>query len=68
VVYKVLKNTLVERAVAEIPGLEDLKPYLAGPTAIAFGYEDPVAPAKTLMSLSRRRKNPRLKRVWLRAR
>ena len=45
--YKVLKNTLVNRAAerAQHPGLE---PYLKGTTAVAFGYEDPTAPAKVL--------------------
>lgn len=47
VVYKIYKNTLTERAVKEL-GYEDLIPYLAGPTAIAFGVDDPVAPAKLL--------------------
>jgi large subunit ribosomal protein L10 len=61
VVYKVLKNTLVERAVAEIPDLEDLKPYLAGPTAIAFGYEDPVAPAKILDEFIKKAKKSEIK-------
>lgn len=45
--FKVLKNTLTLRAAKEV-GFEFLEPYLAGPTAIAFGYEDPVAPAKVL--------------------
>lgn len=47
VVYKIYKNTLTERAVKEL-GYDDLVPYLKGPTAIAFGAEDPVAPAKLL--------------------
>lgn len=45
--YKVYKNTLTERAI-EGMGFDDLKPFLKGPTAIAFGTEDPVAPAKIL--------------------
>ena len=45
--YKVLKNTLTWRAAQEV-GLEKLKEYLEGPTAIAFSVEDPVAPAKIL--------------------
>lgn len=46
-VYKVYKNTLTEIAVKEL-GYEELIPYLEGPTAIAFGVKDPVAPAKVL--------------------
>ena len=47
VVYKIYKNTLTERAVKEL-GYDELVPYLKGPTAIAFGVDDPVAPAKLL--------------------
>ncbi|MDL2220063.1 50S ribosomal protein L10 [Eubacteriales bacterium OttesenSCG-928-N14] len=45
--FIVLKNTLIHRA-AEKLDLADLYPYLSGPTAIAFGYDDPVAPAKVM--------------------
>ena len=43
--YKVLKNTLIGRAAKE-QGIEGLDPVLEGPTAVAFGYDDPVAPAR----------------------
>ena len=45
--YCVLKNTLVRRALADlhIEGLDDV---LNGPSAFAFGKEDPVSPAKVL--------------------
>lgn len=45
--YKVYKNTLTEIAVKDV-GLEELIPFLEGPTAIAFSADDPVAPAKIL--------------------
>jgi large subunit ribosomal protein L10 len=45
--YKVYKNTLTELAAKELE-LDELIPFLKGPTAIAFGVEDPVAPAKIL--------------------
>jgi large subunit ribosomal protein L10 len=45
--YKVLKNTLVSRAAGEL-SIEGLEPFLKGTTAVAFGYEDPTAPAKVL--------------------
>jgi large subunit ribosomal protein L10 len=48
VVYKVYKNTLIEIAARDL-GLDDLIPYLQGPTAIAFSVNDPVAPAKLLL-------------------
>jgi large subunit ribosomal protein L10 len=45
--YRVVKNTMTRVAAREI-GLEDLVPYLAGPTAIAMSSIDPVAPAKVI--------------------
>lgn len=45
--YLVVKNTLVRIAAREL-GYEALDTYLEGPTAIAFSFEDPVAPAKVL--------------------
>jgi large subunit ribosomal protein L10 len=45
--YVVVKNTLASIAAHEL-GLEALDTYLEGPTAIAYGFEDPVAPAKLL--------------------
>src|SRR5699024_11705154 len=45
VTYKVYKNTMVKRAVADAE-LEDLNDILVGPTAIAFGHDDVVAPAR----------------------
>jgi large subunit ribosomal protein L10 len=47
VIYKVYKNTLIEIAARQLD-MEGITPYLAGPTAIAFGVEDPVTPAKLL--------------------
>ena len=51
--YKVYKNTLTEIAVKEV-GLEELIPFLEGPTAIAFSEDDPVAPAKILTEAIRK--------------
>ncbi|WP_027410225.1 50S ribosomal protein L10 [Anoxybacteroides tepidamans] len=45
--FKVYKNTLTRRALAEV-GLEGLDEVLTGPNAIAFSNEDVVAPAKIL--------------------
>ena len=45
--YRVVKNTLVKRAVAETPrDADDFKNTLVGETAIAWSYEDPSAAAK----------------------
>lgn len=45
--YKVVKNTLTRRAAGEA-GIQGLDAYLAGPIALAFGFEDPVAVPKVL--------------------
>ena len=45
--YRVIKNTLVKRAIEGTP-LEGIAEFFKGPTAIAYSYEDPVAPAKIL--------------------
>lgn len=47
--FKVVKNTLALRAAKEV-GLDDLEEFLVGPTAVAFGYEDPVIAAKAMQS------------------
>ena len=45
--YKVYKNTLVRRAAAEVGNMAQFDDVnLVGTNAIAFGYEDPVAPAQ----------------------
>lgn len=45
--YKVCKNTLLDLA-AKGTDVECITPYLAGPTAIAISYDDPVGAAKVL--------------------
>jgi large subunit ribosomal protein L10 len=45
--YRVVKNTLLEMA-SKGTDKESLSPHYAGPTAIAFSYDDPVAAAKVL--------------------
>ena len=39
--YRVIKNTITTRVFDEL-GLEELKPILAGPTAVAYSAEDPI--------------------------
>ena len=51
--FQVLKNTLVRRATA-VAGLTELDAILTGPTAIAFGAEDTVAPAKILNDFAKK--------------
>ena len=47
--YAVIKNTMIRKAAEEL-GIEGLEPMLHGPTAVAFGMTDAVAPAKVLVN------------------
>ncbi|MFD3155606.1 50S ribosomal protein L10 [Haloimpatiens sp. FM7330] len=58
--YKVYKNTLVTIAANEL-GKEDIVKYLQGPISIAFGYEDPTAPARILNDFAKDHKKLELK-------
>ena len=46
--YKVYKNRLVLRALNEL-GFTGCESYLEGTNAVAFGYEDEIAPAKIIV-------------------
>ena len=59
--YVVVKNTLAERA---LEGLDvpDVVEFFRGPTAVAIGTDDPVAPAKVLVDFAKENDNrPALK-------
>jgi large subunit ribosomal protein L10 len=57
--YQVVKNTLAKKALAEMSDFDKVAVHLEQPTAIAFGYDDPVAPAKIIKKF--REKNEKLK-------
>ena len=57
--YKVVKNTLTKIAIQDFEF--NLDEHLEGPTAIAFSYEDPVAPAKILMDFAKTHKQLEIK-------
>lgn len=50
--FTVVKNTLMYLA-AEQAGRPQVKEIVQGPTAVAFGYDDPAAAAKTLADYAR---------------
>ncbi|MFN3428239.1 MAG: 50S ribosomal protein L10 [Candidatus Thermochlorobacter sp.] len=50
--YKVVKNTLIKKAIEHAQLSDKLFPALKNTTAIAFGYDDPIAPAKILKKFS----------------
>jgi len=58
--FRVVKNTLARLAVRKA-NIEGLDSHLEGPTAMAFGDKDPVAPAKVLHTFARGHKNLELK-------
>lgn len=58
--YKVVKNTLTKFAAKE-NGLEELYPYLNGPTSMASSDTDPVAPAKVLCDFAKKYESFELK-------
>ena len=58
--YAVLKNTMINLAVKNM-GLDEMKAHLEGPTAVAFGYEDAVAPAKVLSDFIKKSKKMSIK-------
>lgn len=58
--YKVYKNTLTTLAAKEL-GIEGLESILEGPVSVAFGYEDPTAPARILNNFAKDYKKLELK-------
>ena len=58
--YAVLKNTMINLAIQDM-GLDDMKAHLEGPTAVAFGYEDAIAPAKILSEFIKKSKKMTIK-------
>ena len=46
--YKVVKNTLLKKALENVSGYEGVYKALVGPTGVAFAYDDAVAPAKII--------------------
>lgn len=51
--YKVYKNTMMRLAFKDL-GLEDFNEFLKGPSAVAFGYDDPVGAAKVTAEFAKK--------------
>lgn len=58
--YHVIKNSMLKRA-ADLMNITGLDEHLKGPTAVAFGYNDPVAPAKVLVEFIKKVKKTEIK-------
>jgi len=52
----VIKNTLFRRA-AQAAGMPEMSPLAEGPTALVIGFDDPIAPVKTLVEYQRTARN-----------
>lgn len=50
--YRVAKNTLIRKALQSVTGYDKVFDKLAGPTGVAFAFEDAVAPAKIIQKFS----------------
>lgn len=64
--FKVLKNTLVKKALEQSDGRfndqsDKLNENLKGPTGIIFAYDDPVSPAKIIKKFFDKGEKPKLK-------
>jgi large subunit ribosomal protein L10 len=59
--YKVVKNTLIQKALESASGYDKVFPNLVGPTGVAFAFDDPVAPAKIIQKFAEKHKKLSLK-------
>ncbi|MEG0835269.1 MAG: 50S ribosomal protein L10 [Christensenellaceae bacterium] len=58
--YRVIKNNMLKRAADELK-IEGVDDYFKGPTAVAFGFSDPVSPAKILVKFIKNAKITEIK-------
>ena len=59
--YKVVKNTLVKKALENVSGFDKVIAGLRGPTAIAISYDDPISPAKIIRKYIDKHEKPSVK-------
>jgi large subunit ribosomal protein L10 len=65
VTYKVFKNTLVKRVLAEVGGYKELNDKLVGMIGIAFAGENYVAPAKIIKNFNDKNKKFNFKGCYI---
>jgi len=58
--YRVIKNTLAKRA-AEKAGCEEMISHFQGPSALAYSYDDPSAPARVISEFAKTEEKPKIK-------
>jgi len=61
VMYRVVKNTLIQKALGQAGNYDKVYTALVGPTGIAFAYEDPIAPARIIHRFSEKHNKLSLK-------
>ena len=59
--YKVVKNTLIQKALERVTGFDKVYPRLVGPTGVAFAFDDPIAPARIIKKFSEKHSKLSLK-------
>ncbi len=59
--YRVVKNTLIKKALESAGKYDKVYPKLVGPTGVAFAFEDPVAPARIIQKFIDKHKKLSLK-------
>jgi large subunit ribosomal protein L10 len=59
--YQVVKNTLTRKALESVTGFDKVIDKLGMPTAIAFGYDDPILPAKIIKKFCEKNEKFKLK-------
>ena len=62
--YRVVKDSLTKLA-AKRAGVEDVVGFMDGPTGLALGHSDQLAPARVLIEFARQYKLPRLKGAFV---
>ncbi|MCS7229340.1 MAG: 50S ribosomal protein L10 [Candidatus Kryptonium sp.] len=63
--YKVVKNTLLKIAMQNVGGYDGLFRYLEGPTAVAFGYDDPITPVRLIKKIKGKIDKPAVKAIYI---
>jgi len=63
--YRVVKNTLVKKALEQVGGYDRVFEKLSGPTGVAFAHQDPVAPARIIEKFSGKHEKLSLKAAVL---
>jgi large subunit ribosomal protein L10 len=61
ITYRVVKNTLIQKALEQIGGYDTVFTKLVGPTGVAFAFDDPIVPAKIIQKFSEKHNKVSLK-------